>query len=41
MSDLINTTIQEVHRISTMLRPAILDDLGLAAAIDWQAHEFQ
>lgn len=41
MSDLINTTIQTVKRISAELRPGILDDLGLVAAIEWQAEEFQ
>ncbi|MDQ6785474.1 MAG: sensor histidine kinase [Acidobacteriota bacterium] len=33
-------TIQTVRRIATELRPPILDDLGLAAAIEWQAQEF-
>jgi PAS domain S-box-containing protein len=33
-------TIQSVRRISTELRPAVLD-LGLAAALEWQAQEFQ
>ncbi|MEW6305521.1 MAG: histidine kinase [Verrucomicrobiota bacterium] len=37
----IDSTIQTVRRISTELRPGILDDLGLVAAIEWQAHEFQ
>jgi PAS domain S-box-containing protein len=32
--------IQSVRRISTELRPGILD-LGLAAAVEWQAQEFQ
>jgi PAS domain S-box-containing protein len=32
--------IQSVRRISTNLRPAVLD-LGLAAALEWQAEEFQ
>ncbi len=41
MSELIDETIQKVRNISTDLRPAILDDLGLAAAIEWQAREFQ
>jgi PAS domain S-box-containing protein len=36
-----NKTIQTMKRISTDLRPGILDDLGLAAAIQWQAEEFQ
>jgi len=38
---LIDKTIQTVRRISTDLRPAVLDDLGLAAAIEWQVREFQ
>jgi PAS domain S-box-containing protein len=41
MSDLIDTTLQTVKRISAELRPGILDDLGLIAAIEWQAEEFQ
>ena len=32
--------IQSVRRISTELRPAVLD-LGLAAAVEWQVQEFQ
>jgi PAS domain S-box-containing protein len=27
------------HRLSTNLRPQVLDDLGLSAAIEWQLHE--
>ncbi len=34
-------TIHAVRRISTELRPAILDDLGLVAAVEWAAEEFQ
>jgi len=37
---LADSTIQSVRRISTELRPGVLD-LGLAAALDWQAREFQ
>lgn len=37
----IDDTIEVVHRISMELRPSILDDIGLTAAIEWQAHEFQ
>ena len=41
MSKLVDTTLQTVKRISTELRPGLLDDLGLAAAIEWQGEEFQ
>ncbi len=37
----IDSTIGTVRRIATELRPPILDDLGLVAAIEWQAQEFQ
>ncbi len=38
---LIDATVQTVKRICTELRPALLDHLGLGAAIEWQAGEFQ
>ena len=41
MSAQIDGTIQAVRRIATELRPGVLDSLGLAAAIEWQAAEFQ
>ena len=41
MFDLIDSTIQSVRKIATRLRPEVLDDLGLAAAIEWQAKDFQ
>jgi PAS domain S-box-containing protein len=37
---LIDDTIKTVRRISMQLRPGILDDLGLIAALDWQSAEF-
>lgn len=39
MSGLVDSTIQLVRRIATELRPGLLDDLGLTAAIEWQAQE--
>ncbi|MEN3334600.1 MAG: hypothetical protein V7641_3965 [Blastocatellia bacterium] len=41
MAELIDETIQQVRNISSQLRPSVLDDLGLAAAIEWLASEFQ
>jgi signal transduction histidine kinase len=41
LSGHIDSTIQMVRRIATELRPGILDHLGLAAALEWQANEFQ
>jgi signal transduction histidine kinase len=41
MLDIVDKTIQTVRRLSTELRPGVLDNLGLAAAIEWQIHEFQ
>ena len=37
---LADSIIQAIRRISTELRPAVLD-LGLAAAVEWQVQEFQ
>jgi PAS domain S-box-containing protein len=41
MSRAIDLTIKTVQRISAELRPGLLDDLGLAAALEWQADDFQ
>ena len=41
MRQLIDSTVQVVRRISTGMRPEILDDMGLVAAIRWQSKEFQ
>ncbi len=36
----INDGVKSVRTICSGLRPGVLDDLGLAAAIEWQASEF-
>ncbi len=41
MVELVDETGKTVQRISAELRPGLLDDLGLAAAIEWQTEEFQ
>jgi PAS domain S-box-containing protein len=41
MKKTVDTTISSVRRIATQLRPGILDNLGLIAAIEWQAFDFQ
>ena len=38
---LVDGTIETVQRIATELRPAILDHVGLMAAVEWTASEFQ
>jgi len=37
----VDQTIERVRKIVTDLRPSILDELGLTAALDWQVHQFQ
>ncbi len=41
MSQMVDDTVKVVRRIAAELRPEILDDLGLLAAIEWQAQEYQ
>ena len=41
MCKLIDTTVQTVRKIATGLRPEMLDDMGVIAAVGWQAKEFQ
>jgi PAS domain S-box-containing protein len=41
MSQLVDAAVQATRRIVTELRPMLLDDLGLVAAIEWQVAEFQ
>jgi PAS domain S-box-containing protein len=38
---LLEVTIQTVRAIATALRPPVLDELGLAAALDWQTRDFE
>lgn len=39
--EMVDETIQSVRQISSELRPGILDDLGLVAAIEWAGQEFE
>jgi two-component system, NarL family, sensor histidine kinase UhpB len=39
MMELIDGTIHKVRKISTDLRPGILDDIGLAAALEWHGND--
>jgi PAS domain S-box-containing protein len=37
----INEMVLAVRRISTELRPGLLDDLGITAAMEWYSHDFE
>lgn len=39
--NVLNQTIKTVRRISSELRPSLLDDLGLIAAVEWHLKEFE
>jgi signal transduction histidine kinase len=41
MSGSVDETIGSVRKIASDLRPALLDDLGLAAAMEWQLKSFE
>jgi signal transduction histidine kinase len=41
MSRLLDNAVGVTRRVITELRPTMLDDLGLLAAIEWQAAQFQ
>jgi signal transduction histidine kinase len=41
MAATIDGIVRAVRRIASELRPRILDDLGLAAALEWQARNFE
>ena len=38
---MIDLTIKTVRRISSELRPSVLDDLGLIAALEWLSNDFE
>ncbi|HYQ47964.1 MAG TPA: PAS domain S-box protein, partial [Thermodesulfovibrionales bacterium] len=39
-TDLIDSALEDVHKICAELRPRVLDHLGLEAAMEWQAKRF-
>jgi signal transduction histidine kinase len=41
ITEQMDTMVKTVRRIATELRPGMLDDLGLAASIEWQARDFE
>ncbi len=41
MSALIDNTVDSLRRTAALLRPRLLDDFGLVAAIEWQTQEFE
>src|SRR6185503_5968935 len=40
VSERVDQTIEKVRGISSELRPSILDDFGLVAALEWQVKNF-
>ncbi|MGH7164477.1 MAG: sensor histidine kinase [Nitrospiraceae bacterium] len=40
LTALTDQTIQAVRRIAASLRPSLIDDLGLASALEWQGQDF-
>jgi PAS domain S-box-containing protein len=41
MTDQVDTTIAAVQDLVAELRPGVLDDLGLVAAVEWQCRDFE
>jgi signal transduction histidine kinase len=41
MGQVIDTALETMHTVTAELRPVILDDFGLAAAMEWQTGEFK
>jgi PAS domain S-box-containing protein len=39
--ELVNTSIKTIRKISSALRPQMLDELGLASAIEWLSNDFK
>jgi two-component system sensor histidine kinase UhpB len=41
LNEMMDETVKTIRKISTDLRPSLLDDLGLGAAIEWHLNEFE
>lgn len=41
MEKVIDETVKTIRRISSELRPSVLDNLGIIAALEWQSNEFE
>jgi signal transduction histidine kinase len=41
MAQVIGEALENLHAVTAELRPVMLDDFGLAAAIEWQVEEFR
>jgi PAS domain S-box-containing protein len=41
LSAMVDQIMGQIRRISSDLRPGVLDDLGLVAALEWQGQEFE
>lgn len=41
MSDLLDDAIRSVRALAAELRPGVLDDLGVAAALEWETRQFE
>ncbi|MGD9212144.1 MAG: histidine kinase [Desulfobacteraceae bacterium] len=41
MAELIDDTMKNIHSVTAELRPVILEDFGLAAALEWQVEKFR
>ncbi|NOY99653.1 MAG: HAMP domain-containing protein [Chloroflexi bacterium] len=41
LREVVRQTLEEIHGLAVQLRPSILDDIGLVAALEHYAHEYQ